>query len=66
MGVAAEDDDYRQTIDLFRHAGESAWFFQHCYGYAVFPNIGKGAFDFIQGGTSYDSGKELFGTKGGC
>jgi hypothetical protein len=29
-------------------------------------NIGKGAFDFIQGGTSYDSGKEAFGTKGGC
>jgi hypothetical protein len=29
-------------------------------------NIGKGAFDEIQGGTSYDSGKEVFGTKGGC
>jgi len=28
--------------------------------------IGKGIFDFIQGGTSYDSGKETFGTKGGC
>jgi hypothetical protein len=29
-------------------------------------NIGKGAFDEIQGGTSYDSGTTVFGTKGGC
>jgi hypothetical protein len=29
-------------------------------------NIGKGAFNFIQGGYPYDSGKEIFGTKGGC
>jgi hypothetical protein len=29
-------------------------------------NIGKGAFDFIQGGYSYDSGKEVFGMKGSC
>src|SRR5581483_8785918 len=36
--------DYQETIDLFRHAGQSAWFFNHCYGYAVFPTIGKGAF----------------------
>jgi hypothetical protein len=25
-----------------------------------------GAFEFIQGGTSYDSGTATFGTKGGC
>ena len=54
VAVAAEEDDYRETIDLFRHAGESAWFFQHCYGYAVFPNIGKGA--FIVGG-AYGKGR---------
>ena len=29
-------------------------------------NIGKGAFDFIQGGSSYDSGTAVFGTRGGC
>jgi hypothetical protein len=33
---------------------------------AMKGNIGKGAFDFIQGGTSYDSGKAVFGIKGGC
>ncbi len=55
MAFAAPDDaDYRATIDLFKHAGESAWFFQHCYGYAVFPNIGKGA--FIVGG-AYGKGR---------
>jgi lipid-binding SYLF domain-containing protein len=36
--------DYEDTINLFKHAGESASFFHHCYGYAVFPTIGKGAF----------------------
>lgn len=40
--------DYQDTINLFRHAGQSAWFFNHSYGYAVFPTIGKGA--FIVGG----------------
>jgi lipid-binding SYLF domain-containing protein len=46
--IAMADDDYRATTDLFRHAGASADFFNHCYGYAVFPTIGKGA--FIVGG----------------
>ncbi len=32
------------TVDLFKHAGESAAYFHDCYGYAVFPTIGKGAF----------------------
>jgi lipid-binding SYLF domain-containing protein len=48
-GVAAADEaDYRETIDLFKHAGKSAVYFKDCYGYAVFPTIGKGA--FIVGG----------------
>lgn len=55
MAFAAPDDaDYRATVELFKQAGESAWFFQHCYGYAVFPNIGKGA--FIVGG-AYGKGR---------
>jgi lipid-binding SYLF domain-containing protein len=55
MAVAAPDEaDYRATIDLFKQAGESAGFFQHCYGYAAFPNIGKGA--FIVGG-AYGKGR---------
>jgi lipid-binding SYLF domain-containing protein len=55
-GVAAADDDadYKATVDLFRHAGESAAFFHNCYGYAVFPTIGKGA--FVVGG-AYGKGR---------
>jgi hypothetical protein len=34
---------YTDTISLFRHAGESASFFEKSYGYAVFPNVGEGA-----------------------
>jgi lipid-binding SYLF domain-containing protein len=41
-------DDYTDTISLFKHAGQSAAYFHDCYGYAVFPTIGKGA--FIVGG----------------
>jgi len=35
-------DPYTDTVALFRNAGESAAFFTNCYGYAVFPTIGKG------------------------
>jgi lipid-binding SYLF domain-containing protein len=35
-------DDYDATIKVFRNAGQSAKFFGTSYGYAVFPNIGKG------------------------
>jgi lipid-binding SYLF domain-containing protein len=31
-----------ETIELFKHAGESAVFFKNCYAYAVFPTIGAG------------------------
>jgi lipid-binding SYLF domain-containing protein len=36
------------AVALFRHAGKSAWFFRHSYGYAIFPTVGEGA--FIVGG----------------
>jgi lipid-binding SYLF domain-containing protein len=40
-GVAyASNDD--ETIELFKHAGDSAVFFKDCYAYAVFPTIGAG------------------------
>ena len=42
------DSEIRATVDLFKHAGESSAYFHDCYGYAVFPTIGKGA--FIVGG----------------
>lgn len=35
-------DKYDETIDIFRDAVESRQFFDHAYGYAVFPTIGKG------------------------
>jgi lipid-binding SYLF domain-containing protein len=34
--------EYDETIELFKHAGESAVFFKQCYAYAVFPTIGAG------------------------
>ena len=38
----AHADEYSDTVDLFRHSGQSAGYFEKCYGYAVFPTIGKG------------------------
>jgi lipid-binding SYLF domain-containing protein len=35
---------YDDTIELFKHAGDSALFFNNCYAYAVFPTIGAGGF----------------------
>ena len=37
-------DEYGNTIDIFKNAGESGKFFETAYGYAVFPTIVKGAF----------------------
>jgi lipid-binding SYLF domain-containing protein len=42
--AAARADAYADTIKLFKDAGQSAAFFAHSYGYAVFPTIGKGGF----------------------
>ena len=36
-------DKVDETIQIFMKAGQSSRFFQHCYGYAVFPTIAKGA-----------------------
>jgi lipid-binding SYLF domain-containing protein len=41
-GSVAWADDYSDTINVYKGAGESAEFFNNCYGYAVFPSIGKG------------------------
>jgi lipid-binding SYLF domain-containing protein len=35
---------YTDTMSLFKNAGESADFFDHSYGYAVFPTVGEGGF----------------------
>jgi lipid-binding SYLF domain-containing protein len=38
----ASAGEYSDTINLFKNAGASGQFFHNCYGYAVFPTIGKG------------------------
>lgn len=50
-------DSYDDTIKAFRNAGESGGFFNTCYAYAVFPNIGKAG--FVIGG-SYGKGKAYY------
>jgi lipid-binding SYLF domain-containing protein len=42
--VPAFADEYQDTINVFRQAGESGRFFNNAYGYAVFPTVGKGGF----------------------
>jgi lipid-binding SYLF domain-containing protein len=51
-------DQYSDTVELFKNAGESAGFFKNCYGYAVFPTIGKGG--LVVGG-AYGSGRVYAG-----
>jgi lipid-binding SYLF domain-containing protein len=40
--TSAWADEYQDTINVFKKAGESGRYFQTAYGYAVFPTIGKG------------------------
>jgi lipid-binding SYLF domain-containing protein len=47
-------DKYSDTIELFKNAGQSGSFFSKCYGYAVFPTIGKAG--FVVGG-AYGEGR---------
>ena len=47
-------DDYGDTVKVFRDAGKSGTFFSNCYGYAVFPTVGKGG--LIVGG-AHGSGR---------
>lgn len=51
---------YSDAIKAFSNAGESGRYFKTSYGYAVFPNIGKGA--FVVGG-AYGDGKVFVGGK---
>lgn len=37
-------DDYSDTKNVFKKAGQSGSFFKNSYGYAIFPTIGKGGF----------------------
>jgi lipid-binding SYLF domain-containing protein len=51
-GAASWANPYADTVALFKNAGQSGSFFQNCYGYAVFPTIGKGG--FVVGGAHGD------------
>ncbi len=53
-------DEYKDTINVFKQAGESAGFFKNSYGYAVFPTVGKGG--FVVGG-AHGSGRVYAGGK---
>jgi lipid-binding SYLF domain-containing protein len=52
--ASAWADEYSDTINIFKEAGESGDFFKSAYGYAVFPTIGKGG--IIVGG-AYGTGR---------
>jgi lipid-binding SYLF domain-containing protein len=60
LGPAARADDYDDTVRLFRNAGESAAYFDKCFGYAVFPTIGKGGL-FVGG--AHGTGRVYKGSK---
>lgn len=47
-------DEYSDTVDTFKKAGQSAQFFASSYGYAVFPTIGKGGLGV---GAAHGNGK---------
>jgi lipid-binding SYLF domain-containing protein len=42
VGSAYAAGSYHETIDLFKHAGASATFFDKSYAFAVFPTVGEG------------------------
>jgi lipid-binding SYLF domain-containing protein len=61
--AAPEPVKMEDAISLFRHAGESSWFFRHSYGYVVFPTVGEGA--FIVGGAGGKGGVFIHGKQVG-
>jgi len=50
----AQAAGYKDTIEIFRQAGESSDFFAKSYGYAVFPTVGTGAIGI---GGAYGKGR---------
>lgn len=50
----AHADKYAATIDVFKKAEAAKPFFESCYGYAVFPTIGKGGIGI---GGAYGTGQ---------
>ena len=54
VAFAAKGENYSSTLKVFRDAPATAKFFNHSYGYAVFPSIGKAG--YVIGG-SYGTGQ---------
>ncbi len=42
-------DSYSKTISVFKQSEAVQPFFKNCYGYAVFPTVGKGGIVFVGG-----------------
>jgi len=58
--AAAEEEDYSKTIKVFQESDVVKPFFENCYGYAVFPTIGKGGLGIggaVGKGQVYQQGK---------
>jgi len=53
-GSLALADAYDDAVNAFKAAGQSASFFSHSYGYAVFPTVGKAGFGV---GAAHGTGK---------
>jgi len=53
-------DEYKNTINVFKNAGESGIFFKDAHGFAVFPSIGKGGVGI---GGSHGKGRVYVGGK---
>src|ERR1700739_1449763 len=56
-------EKYADAVSLFKHAGKSASFFHHSYGYAIFPTVGEGA--FVVGGAGGKGGAFVGGQPAG-
>ena len=56
----AHADNYANTIELFKKSDVVKPFFDNCYGYAVFPTIGKGGIGI---GGAYGQGQVYQGGK---
>jgi len=60
FSIPAQADPYQDTIDVYKKSDAVRPFFENAYGYAVFPNIGKGG--FVVGG-AYGKGQVYRGGK---
>ena len=60
LAIPAQADNYAKTIEIYKKSPVVQPFFNNCYGYAVFPTIGKAGFGI---GGSYGTGQVYQGGK---